>query len=417
MKKQLLFVTSRLPWPTTSGRKVSLWHYCRGLSERGFEVSLYVFPEWDQPRTAEGKPDFIREVRFAAPVGKGEKLRNLLLRSLFGKNRWPLQCALYYSRKNAAAIAAFAKELAAEVVIFDMIRTAPYMDAITPRTVRKILDLDDLLSLRYSRQLAAGVGDVSVAGRYAGGMSTLADRLLCRGVVGKWVLRFEQKRLQRAEVYYAKKADGVILVSPEETAAFNRVLGEEKTVAVPMGVDVEAFSAALRMHKAHRTFGFVGNLHVAANVASLDRIVQHILPRLEGNFTFEVVGPCPPEVRERYRDVPGVRLLGEVESLVPVVGRWQCMLSPIAFGSGIKTKILEAMAMGLPVVTNAVGAEGILPSPALLVAEEDAAIASEVSYLLFDKARCGVLGDEAHAHVAAHFSWQEIFKEFAKLGL
>lgn len=417
MKKQLLFVTSRLPWPATSGRKVSLWHYCRGLAERGFEVSLYVFPEWDQPRTAQGKPDFIREVRFAAPVGKGEKLRNLLFRSLFGKKRWPLQCALYYSRQNAAAIRDFAKELAAEVVIFDMIRTAPYMDAITPWTVRKILDLDDLLSLRYSRQLAAGVGDVSVAGRYAGGMSTLADRLLCRGIVGKWVLRAEQKRLAGAELRYAQEADGVILVSPMETAAFNRMLGEEKTVTVPMGVDIEAFSAALLVEKTPRTVGFVGNLHVAANVASLDRVIRHILPRLEGNFTFEVVGPCPPEVRERYQGASGVRLLGEVESLVPVVGKWQCMLSPIAFGSGIKTKILEAMAMGLPVVTNAVGAEGIPPSPALLVAEEDAALADEVSRLLSDTARRAALGKEARAHVAAHFSWQEIFQEFAKLGL
>lgn len=417
MKKSLLFVTSRLPWPTTSGRKVSLWHYCRGLAERGFEVSLYVFPEWDQPRTDAGKPDFIREVRFAAPIGKGEKLRNLLRHSLFGKHRWPLQCALYYSRKNAAAIAAFAEELGAEVVLLDMIRTAPYMDAITPKTVRKILDLDDLLSLRYSRQLAAGTGDVSIAGRYAGGMSSLSDRLLCRGLVGRLVLRCEQKRLVGAEIYYAQKADGVILVSPEETAAFNRVLGEEKAVAVPMGVDEHAFAAALAVEKTPRTFGFVGNLHVAANVASLQRITENILPRLGGNFTFEVVGPCPPEVRERLESVPHIRVLGEVESLPPVAGRWQCMLAPIAFGSGIKTKILEAMAMGLPVVTNAVGAEGIPATPALSVTEEDADLAATLERLLADEAFCRALGAEARAHVERCFSWQKIFEEFAKLGL
>ena len=309
MSKKLLFVTSRLPWPTTSGRKVSLYHYCRGLALRGFEVPLFVFPEWDQPTDGTEKPDFIKELRFAAPIGKAEKLKNLLLRSLAGKNRWPLQCALYYSRKNAAAIAAFAAELETEIVIFDMIRTAPYMAAITPKTVRKILDLDDLLSLRYERQLAAGVGDVSVAGRYAGGMSSLADRLLCRGRVGKAVLRAEQKRLVGAELSFARRADGVILVSESETAAMNEKLGESKVVAVPMGVDVSAFSAARTANKESGTIGFVGNLHVAANVASLERIVRDILPRLGTKCQFEVVGPCPSEVRERYADHPQRRRL------------------------------------------------------------------------------------------------------------
>lgn len=417
MSRHLLFVTSRLPWPTTSGRKVSLYHYCRGLAARGFTVSLYVFPEWDQPRTDAGKPDFIREVRFAVPIGKADKLRNLLGHGLFGKNRWPLQCALYYSRKNAMAIRDFAKEINAEVVILDMIRTAPYMEALTALTVRKILDLDDLLSLRYRRQLAAGKSDVSVAGRYAGGMSSLADKLLCRGVMGRFILKIEAKRLARAEIYFAKQSDGVVFVSENEAGILNDRLGEEKAVAVPLGVDAAAFFAALDIKKQPRTFGFVGNLYVAANVASLDRIVKDILPHIGGEFAFEVVGPCPDEVKERYSGTANLSFLGEVAALPPVVGRWQCMLSPIAFGSGIKTKILEAMAMGLPVVTNAVGAEGIPACEGLLVAEEAGTLAAAVTNLLDEPAEAARLGKVANAFVTSRFDWEEIFKEFAKLGL
>ena len=81
---RILFVTSRLPWPTDSGRKVSLWHYCRGLAARGHSVSLFVFPEWDQPRSEAGKPDFIDRVYFAERIGKGEKLIGIVGNGNYG---------------------------------------------------------------------------------------------------------------------------------------------------------------------------------------------------------------------------------------------------------------------------------------------------------------------------------------------
>lgn len=419
-QKKLLFVTSRLPWPPNSGRKVSLYHYCRGLATKyGYEVSLFAFPEWDQKKSANDKPDFISEVRFAHPVSAFTKLKNLLCRTLVGKNRLPFQCALYYSKKNSRALSAFVEELSPDVIVFDMLRTAPYMAAQRKSGARILLDLDDLLSVRYARQLEGFDGKTGIGGRYAGGMPRLLERLFCHGFLGKLILRGEQKRAARAEIFYAKKADGVILVSEKEATALNGALGEGKAVAVPNGVDFAAFEAARTAKKEPNLIGFVGNLSVAANVASLEYIAKEVLPKINTPCRLEVVGPCPADVRARFADVERLTLRGEVPALPPVMGRWQLFLSPIAFGSGIKTKILEAMAAALPVLTNAVGAEGIAADRGkdFVVLEDAAALASVADRLLSDPVPAREMGEHAAAFIKKSFNWETIFREFAKLEL
>lgn len=415
MPKRLLFVTSRLPWPANSGRRVSLYHYCRGLAEQyGYEVALFAFPEWDQPRNGKDKPPFIAEVHIADPISAPRKLLNLT-RALFRGT--PFQNALYDSPKNRRRLAELVDTWQPDVILFDMIRLAPYMAPFLGRK-RCILDLDDLLSVRYARQLKHFDGSTGIAGHYAGGMSPFAEKLLCHGHLGKAILKSEQKRLRRAELHHAAAADGVILVSARETARLNGALGKPLAVTVPTGVDTDAF-AVNGVTKRDNVCGFVGNLHVAANVAALDHITEQVLPLIQSHVTLEVVGPCPDEVRARFADNGRVVLRGEVEALAPVMATWQFSLCPLAFGTGLKTKVLEAMAAALPVVTNDVGAEGITAENGaeILIANTPKELAAAAELLLADPALGTMIGEAARRFVAAHFSWPQIFDAFGQLGL
>lgn len=414
MMKKLLFVTSRLPWPINSGRKESLYHYCRLLAtHHGYEVSLFVFPEWDQPRDAAGKPDFIKNVYFARPIGGLTKCVSLL-GALFSR-KMPFQCALYHSRKNEKALARIIEKEAPDTVILDMIRTAPYMRAVGGRA-RVILDLDDLLSVRYARQLAAFDKSMGIAGRYAGGMSRGMEKLLCHGRVGKMILRAEQRRVSRAEILYTNRSSGAILVSDVEAKKFAKAV-RVPVISIPIGVDVAALAPKNTPEKAPHVMGFIGNLSVEANLASLTHIVKNILPHTSKKARLEVVGQVPPSVREAFSDEPRLHFLGEVDALAPVLHRWQLMLSPIAFGSGIKTKILTAMAAGLPVVTNDLGAEGIdaKNGEEIIVENDVTAQICATNALLENEARAQAIGAAAHLFTKKHFDWEAIAPNFLKI--
>lgn len=418
MPKRLLFVTTRLPFPPDSGRKVSLYHYCRGLSrDYGYEVDLFVFPEGDDRRDGAGKPDFISDIYFAHPIRRRTKAMNLLFRSFLSPRRWPFQCALYYSARNARAIASLCREKQYDAVVFDMIRTAPYLSAV-PGDCRRVLDMDDLLSRRYERQLLSYDGKAGVAGRYGLQMRAGLEKHLCHGRAGKMILRGECRRLRCAEPKMARLFDSVILVSQAEADILNEWLGEKRAVPVPMGVEARDFAPAMDAEKEENLIGFVGNLGVSANLSALSVLTGEILPLLPKEVRLEVVGKCPPEVAERFRNEKRVLFRGMVPDLPPVAGRWQLTIAPFPYGSGLKTKVLEAMAMGLPVVTNPVGAEGIgAPKDLLFVGETPAQMAALATRLLSDPAACRAAGLAGAAFVWKHFSWDGIFGAFAEAGL
>ena len=415
MGKKLLFITTRLFFTTNSGRKLSLYHYCRGLYEKyGYDIYLFTFLEGDQVFEDElkNKPYFIKEVYRASEIGAITKIGNLFFKSLFSK-KWPLQCSLYYSQTNVNRIRQLCGEHHFDVVITDMIRTAPYIDGLEGVPV-KILDMDDLLSKRYERELAAD-SDPNFIGQYSKKMSGLANRVM--PLLKSAVLTFEIKRLRHAEQYYARLYDHVIFVSDKETKELNSMLRQDKCVTVTTGVDYDYFSEDMPVAKTDHSLSFIGNLEYPPNVDSLKMIVNDVLPYVKAPVKLYVVGKAPDEVRSQFGEQ--VEFLGMVDDMRPHVKATIIFLSPIAYGSGIKTKILEAMAMGLPVLTNSVGAEGIKITSGVnaIVSDDMKFLAKEIDRLLMDSAECDRIAGEAQRLVKSEYQWNDIWNGFALCGL
>lgn len=362
MSKKLVFITTRLFWPADSGRKVSLYHYCEGLHEQlGYEVYVYSFLEGDQRvGDAERHPCFIADVRVAKSIGGCTKLKNLI--SALLKPAAPFQCALYWSSENRDAIRAYCEEVGPDVVIIDMVRLAPYIAALDGLDLPVVLDYDDLLSKRYERQVGGCGGNV--LGKYGTQASGLMRAVVSNRRLKNFVLRCESKRVECAEDGYARRADAVLFVSPIETAELNGRLGTNKCFDATLGADVVEPDGPLP--DATFDFGFVGNMHTAANQASLDYICDEVLPLLPGT-TLRAIGVCPDHVAERYSSSSQVSFSGRVGSIADELMKCKVMLAPFAYGTGIKTKVLEAMGLGVPVVTNAVGVEGMTCEPGVEV--------------------------------------------------
>ena len=401
MGKRLVFITTRLFWPPDSGRKNSLYHYCKGLHKQlGYEVYVYAFPEGDQSTSdAEEHPDFIEDVQVATPITASTKARNLV--SAVFCPFAPFQCALYWSKTNRNRIRAYCNEVEPEVVVIDMIRLAPYSKALEGLGCATVLDYDDLLSKRYERQMDEGG---NVLGKYDTQASGFVRTLSSNRFIKRALLSLESKRVRRAEDNFARAADAVLFVSPLEAEELDNRLGTIKCFDATLGAEVPDLPNCIP----EQTYdlGFVGNMHAAANQASLDFICSEVLPLLPGR-TLRVIGVCPDDIVHRYEQSSQISFSGRVESIEDELLKCKIMLAPFAYGTGIKTKVLEAMGMGVPVVTNSTGIEGMTcrPGTDLLVGESAQELADCCNVLFEDSEKRSEVGKVGREYVQRCHDW------------
>jgi polysaccharide biosynthesis protein PslH len=273
-------------------------------------------------------------------------------RTLLGR-AGSLNEALFQSRALLSALRPLHK--AYDFAIADTIRVAPYAAALG---VPWHLDMDDLFSARYER-FAAAAGDVSadaVLGYYRDSAPGFA-RAIPRGLM-RHVLLTEAARIRRRELYWARQAKTVSLVSPEEAARFSRALGRP-VLSLPMSIA----PASACWTPANRTGEpvFVGPLDYKPNLDALEYYQREVFPALEEASAPSVlhhVGNAPERLRRLFREEI-VRFEGYVADLASRLAAAACFVAPIVSGTGIKTKVLEAMGAGVPVLATAEAVSGL----------------------------------------------------------
>lgn len=419
-KKKLLLISTRRFWPVDIGRKYSLYHYCRGLYERyNYEISVFSFLEAGQKANDQVEtPYFIHNIEYETSISKIEIAKNIFSSFCFLKN-WPLQCSLYFSKKNCARIKEIVESYDPNVIIVDMIRLAPYLKAISGSRAMKVLDTDDLLSIRYEQQLYNSSSRANITGNYSGHFSSSLNRFINSSFLRRGILKYEAAAMRKMEQYYGDAYDKVVLVSKSETEQLQRVLHtKNKVFTVTVGCDVEYYSEKLNVFPEEDALSFVGNFNTSANVDSLAYIIHDILPRIKQKVELHAIGKCPKEVEARFQ-TDSVKFTGMVDDLRTYVKKTHVFIAPIVYGSGIKTKIIEAMGMGMPVVTNSIGAEGLSVHNGreLFIADDPQELANITMQLLNDPELRKEIGRRGQQYVRENHDWNKIYDVFGEMGL
>jgi len=158
---------------------------------------------------------------------------------------------------------------------------------------------------------------------------------------------------------------------------------------------------------------FVGSLAHLPNQQGVRWLLQEVWPRLQRlvpGARLTIVGREPPaELVERAR-LAGAALAGDVPDVRPYYARARAVVVPIRSGGGIRVKLLEALAMGRPVATTPLGAEGLplRPGEHALFADGAGELAAAMARLLTDRVLAERLAANGHALVAREFGWQAL---------
>ena len=411
--KTVLFVMPRLPFPASSGRKTSLYHYCRILSEElGYRLIVAAFLEsGDDPSL---KPQFIDRLVVLPKASAKEKITNIVRDSIILK-RLPLQVSLYLSRRAQLQIDAIVEEENPDIVIGDMVRSTEYIKNIR---ANRIADLDDRISLRYQRQLENDIEGINPYGAFINTVPKVLQRFMLLKPVKLSVVKNEISLLRKYELKIGEICDCTVFVAKQEADNFNQELNQNKAVAVPIGVDVDYFSYC-ESKATENIIGFLGAMSVAHNENAARHFIIDIMPLIlqrVPDAKFMVIGGGVSEELEKLHS-DQVIFTGRVDDVRDYLRRCKVFVCPMTFGSGIKTKNLEAMAMGLPIVTTSIGAENINAKPNVdwLVEDTNDCFANSVIELLSDNEKRRRIGLSGSVFVRENFTWTTARNQFLKI--
>jgi glycosyltransferase involved in cell wall biosynthesis len=341
---KIAMVLTRSPGAPETGRKRVIRSAIAALAAQGHAVDLFILAQPDPAFRHDGK------VMWLGTPGKLRALLNVARAVLGGEDS--LNEALFRSGRPLTRLRALRR--AYDFAIADTIRVARYASALG---VPWHLDMDDLFSERY--QKFAQAGDLSaelVLGYYRDSAPGLARAL--PGALMKEILQREAARIRRRELYWARQATTVSLVSAEEARRFAREAGRP-VHSLPMSVSMAAARWAPRAAPAAPVF--VGPLDYKPNLDALLYYQNEIFPALQASARTPVlhhIGNAPERLRRLF-NAQVVRFEGYVADLAARLREASFFVAPILSGSGIKTKVLEAMAAGVPVVSTPEGVSGL----------------------------------------------------------
>lgn len=338
-----------------SGRKMVLRTAHRFFSEKA-DVTVFFIEDGKSKRFCRADSSFVSLSR----PSFYQLIYNFFCYFILGG--WSLNEVLFFSKENARTIASFTLENF-DYIYIDSIRMAPYVSHSKVIGCKCVIDFDDIYSLRYERLSRSYSSEIDALGFYKSIFPAFFMRIV--NFFMRSLLALESKRVSKREVYYSGLFNKRVIVSSIEASIMH---DKTKLKFVDIAMTVPDYKAKWLspVRTQHSTIDavnvcLIGNFDYYPNQQSVKYIVDCILPVFAANhvkISVCFIGKVSEEFSKKYTS-SNVRFMGFVDDLSTSVSDFDCLVSPILSGTGIKTKIVEAFSLGIPVVTNEKGIEGM----------------------------------------------------------
>lgn len=385
---ELLYLVHRIPYPPNKGDKIRSFHFLEHLSKH-WNIHLGAFvDDPDDWRYAEELSKYCADVQlvelspFKAKLGAVSAL-------ISGQ---ALSIPYYYSAELAHWVEQRQREFDFDAVLVFSGAMAQYVMNDSWKRLPRVIDFVDVDSDKWQQYAESK-----------------------RGVM-RLVYQREANKLLEFERKVAAEFDASVFVSEHERAMFAALAPESanKILAVNNGIDLERYDLSLSFHNPYaedaEVVVFTGAMDYWANVDAVVWFAKEIWPQVHKSrpkAQFYIVGSKPTENVKSLVQIPGVVVTGSVDDVRPYLAHALVAVAPMRIARGVQNKVLEAMAMAVPVVTTPAGYEGIeaVQGQELLVTESAEDFAREVLEM-FSGMRRETVRMAGRKRIEENYAWE-----------
>jgi glycosyltransferase involved in cell wall biosynthesis len=396
---KILFLTQVLPYPLDAGPKVRAYYTLRHLANRGHDITLVSFVRSnDEPEAIEHLRSYCNRV-VTVPLQRTRWQDGLALgRSLLTGE--PLLIARDHSAFMYRQMQSLVDAHHFDAIHADQLWMAPYAMAARTRAERRgeqprlILDQHNAVFL-IPRRLAAQA----------------------RNPIARLGYHRESARMAAYEAHTCLAFDRVVTVTDEDQRYLLQLYrnGHKPNFAgvIPSCLDLESI-AVVRPSPTLGEILFIGGMHWPPNADGVEWFTHQVLPLIRARVPgahFTAVGKQPPHSLQTEVLDGSIHLPGYVADLQPYWSRSSVFVVPLRAGGGMRVKILDAWASGVPVVSTIVGAEGLACSPGdnILLADSAEEFAQAVLQLLTDQTLAERLTQAGRATFEQYYNWRTVY--------
>lgn len=376
----ILYLCHRFPFPPKRGGKIRPFNMIRHLSAAGHRVTVCsLVRAEDEGVEGQGIAPHCEAFEMARVHNPVQFLRMIVRLPL----TTPSSMGYFYSPALRARVDALLASRRWDLIFVHCSSVAQYVEHV--QDIPKILDFGDMDSQKWLEYANYKPFPLSLG------------------------YRLEGYKMLAAEKRLARRFDICTATTRAEWQTLDGYGTGAATDWFPNGVDAEFFSPGEQAYDADAV-SFIGRMDYYPNQECMARFCAEVWPLLRAQrpaMKLLIIGADPSPQMRQLGELPGVTVTGSVPDVRPYVRQSAVMVAPLAIARGTQNKILEAMAMGVPVVTSSCAAGGVDAEDGahLLVADTPQQIVAAILRVTGDAQERERLARAGRERMLSHHAW------------
>tara|TARA_B100000530_G_scaffold332791_2_gene279680 strand:- start:150 stop:1313 length:1164 start_codon:yes stop_codon:yes gene_type:complete len=386
MAKKILVIANKIVFPSLDGGALAIQKLVESLSHKKYIIDLICISKNNNTSSVLKNELLIQDIN-QITFEKNMKINFMsFLKSILYQTSY--QAIRFYDLKIAQEIQRMINENEYHAVIFESVFTTIYFDNLKFIKNEKIIFRAHNVEHKIWEDLARNT------------------------IIKKSLFLLLAQQIKKMEHRIPKYVDYIFTLSDSDQIYFEKIF-PKKTLQIPVTFNVENTDNL----KIKNSIAHLGSMDWKPNIQGINWFLNYVKPKLQKeDINIYIAGKNMPTKYFKHQDTKTI-IEGKIDNAKEYIKNKEIIFVPLFSGSGIRIKILEAMALGIPVVSTSKGAEGIpyTNKKNILIANSPLEFKKAICLLIKNKKLAQQIGHQGKQLILRHFSNEIVIKKLRRI--